>query len=48
MRRVGLDIKYIDNITFITDIRLIIATVFKIIKRENIYGEVLLKRQILI
>ena len=42
--RIGLDIKYIDNITFITDIRLIIATVFKIIKRENIYGEVLLKK----
>ncbi len=27
--RIGLDIKYIDNITFITDIRLIIDTVFK-------------------
>lgn len=43
--RIKLDIKYIDNATFITDVKLIISTVFKIIKREDIYREALLNKK---
>lgn len=33
------DVKYVDNITFIGDIKIILITVLKVVKREGISGE---------
>ena len=37
--RIKIDIEYVDNITFAKDVKIIIDTIVKTIKRENIYNE---------
>lgn len=43
--RIKLDVKYVDNVTFLFDVKLIINTFFKVLNQENIYGEVLLDKE---
>lgn len=43
--RIKLDIKYNNSVSFIVDLKLIIDTAAKIIKRENVYGEILLDKK---
>ena len=37
--RIVIDVEYVNNITFIKDVKLIFETVFKVFKCESIYGE---------
>lgn len=43
--RIKLDVKYIDTVNFIVDIKLIAATVFKVVKQEDIYRECSLNKK---
>lgn len=37
--RIVIDVEYVNNITFIKDVKIIFETVFKVFKCESIYGE---------
>lgn len=42
--RIKLDIKYIEKMSFCFDFKLIVSTIFKLLKQENVYGEILLDK----
>lgn len=40
--RIQLDVQYVETVTFILDIKLIISTAFRILKQEDIYSDIAL------
>lgn len=42
--RFELDNKYVDGISFLLDLKILLLTIYKILKRENVYGEMFLDK----